>query len=292
MGAVLLTMAPIRSRAAAPTRRDATTRGSSSMAEGGAGSVMGWPLILAPKLTTRHICARHRQRQRTVPENQLRRRGRPDASARHRRSRPHADRQAQRLAVRPEGAPRRCATRSSQVIERAGIDPMLVDEVIGGCVTQAGEQGSNVTRNAWLSAGQERLPYQTACTTVDAQCGSAQQANHLAAGLIAAGGADVTIGVRRRADEPRAARRERGRTARATTRPSRGRGTTRPTGSSVRPTASPTTAASPAKTSTSGASTRSARRSRRGTRAASSARSRRSRRRSSVRTVSRPARRS
>jgi acetyl-CoA C-acetyltransferase len=80
-----------------------------------------------------------------------------------------------------------------QVIERAGIDPMLVDEVIGGCVTQAGEQGSNVTRNAWLSAGQDRLPYQAACTTVDAQCGSAQQANHLIAGLIAAGGADVGI---------------------------------------------------------------------------------------------------
>jgi acetyl-CoA C-acetyltransferase len=79
------------------------------------------------------------------------------------------------------------------VIERAGIDPMLVDEAIGGCVTQAGEQGSNVTRNAWLSAGQDRLPYQTACTTVDAQCGSAQQANHLVAGLISAGGIDVGI---------------------------------------------------------------------------------------------------
>jgi acetyl-CoA C-acetyltransferase len=80
-----------------------------------------------------------------------------------------------------------------QVVERSGIDPMLVDEVVGGCVTQAGEQGSNVTRNAWLSAGQDRLPYQTACTTVDTQCGSAQQANHFAAGLIAAGGASVTI---------------------------------------------------------------------------------------------------
>ncbi|HUV09883.1 MAG TPA: steroid 3-ketoacyl-CoA thiolase [Acidimicrobiia bacterium] len=80
-----------------------------------------------------------------------------------------------------------------EVIARAGIDPMLVDEVIGGCVTQAGEQGSNVTRNAWLSAGQDRLPYQTACTTVDAQCGSAQQANHMIAGIIAAGGADVGI---------------------------------------------------------------------------------------------------
>jgi acetyl-CoA C-acetyltransferase len=80
-----------------------------------------------------------------------------------------------------------------QVIERAGIDPTIVDEVVGGCVTQAGEQGSNVTRNAWLSAGNEVLPYSTACTSVDAQCGSAQQANHLIAGLIAAGGADVGI---------------------------------------------------------------------------------------------------
>jgi len=78
------------------------------------------------------------------------------------------------------------------VVDRAGIEPGLVDEVIGGCVTQAGEQGSNVTRNAWL--GSERLGFTTACTTVDAQCGSAQQANHIAAALIAAGGADITIG--------------------------------------------------------------------------------------------------
>jgi acetyl-CoA C-acetyltransferase len=78
-----------------------------------------------------------------------------------------------------------------EVVDRAGIDPALVDEVIGGCVTQAGEQGSNVTRNAWL--GSARLGYTAACTTVDAQCGSAQQANHMAAGLIANGGADVVI---------------------------------------------------------------------------------------------------
>ena len=52
-----------------------------------------------------------------------------------------------------------------QVLERAGVDPATVDEIIGGCVTQAGEQGSNVTRNAWLSTG---LPYSVACTTVDA----------------------------------------------------------------------------------------------------------------------------
>ncbi len=77
-----------------------------------------------------------------------------------------------------------------QVIERAGIKDTDVQEIIGGCVTQAGEQGSNVTRNAWLSTG---LDYEVACTTVDAQCGSAQQANHLVAGLIAAGGIDVGI---------------------------------------------------------------------------------------------------
>jgi acetyl-CoA C-acetyltransferase len=77
-----------------------------------------------------------------------------------------------------------------EVLRRAGIDPEMVDEIIGGCVTQAGEQGSNVTRNAWLSTG---VSYRPACTTVDAQCGSSQQANHLAAGLIAAGGADVVI---------------------------------------------------------------------------------------------------
>ncbi|HEX4776589.1 MAG TPA: steroid 3-ketoacyl-CoA thiolase [Acidimicrobiia bacterium] len=78
----------------------------------------------------------------------------------------------------------------TQVIERAGIDASTVQEIIGGCVTQAGEQGSNVTRNAWLSTG---LDPEVACTTVDAQCGSSQQANHLVAGLIAAGGMDVGI---------------------------------------------------------------------------------------------------
>jgi acetyl-CoA C-acetyltransferase len=77
-----------------------------------------------------------------------------------------------------------------EVIDRAGIQPEVVQEIIGGCVTQAGEQGSNVTRNAWLGTG---LTYEVACTTVDAQCGSAQQANHLVAGLIAAGGMDVGI---------------------------------------------------------------------------------------------------
>jgi acetyl-CoA C-acetyltransferase len=78
----------------------------------------------------------------------------------------------------------------AELVKRAGIDPAQVDEVVGGCVTQAGEQGSNVTRNAWLSQG---LPYTTAATTVDCQCGSAQQANHFVGGLIQAGGVDIGI---------------------------------------------------------------------------------------------------
>jgi acetyl-CoA C-acetyltransferase len=69
------------------------------------------------------------------------------------------------------------------LLERAGVEPGGVEQVAGGCVTQAGEQSSNITRTAWLHAG---LPYQTGCLTLDAQCGSAQQAVHLVAGLIAA----------------------------------------------------------------------------------------------------------
>jgi acetyl-CoA C-acetyltransferase len=78
-----------------------------------------------------------------------------------------------------------------EVVKRAGIDPSEVEQLVGGCVTQAGEQASNVTRNAWLGAG---LPYEVAATTVDCQCGSSQQANHLIAGLIAADAIDVGIG--------------------------------------------------------------------------------------------------
>ncbi len=77
------------------------------------------------------------------------------------------------------------------VIEKAGIAPEEVQQVVGGCVTKAGEQSFNITRNAWLSAG---LPYQTAGTTVDCQCGSAQQANHFVQGLLLAGAAEVAIG--------------------------------------------------------------------------------------------------
>jgi acetyl-CoA C-acetyltransferase len=77
-----------------------------------------------------------------------------------------------------------------EVIKRAGIEPGLVEQVVGGCVTQAGEQASNVTRNAWLTAG---LPYEVAATTVDCQCGSSQQANHFVANLVNAGAIDVGI---------------------------------------------------------------------------------------------------
>ncbi|MDT7627024.1 MAG: acetyl-CoA C-acetyltransferase [Pseudonocardiales bacterium] len=76
------------------------------------------------------------------------------------------------------------------VVDRGGVDPALVEQVIGGCVTQAGEQSNNITRTAWLHAG---LPETTGATTVDCQCGSAQQATHLVAGLIAAGAIDVGV---------------------------------------------------------------------------------------------------
>ena len=77
------------------------------------------------------------------------------------------------------------------LIERAGIDASEVEDVIGGCVDQIGEQMFNVTRNAWLQAG---LPMETPATTVDRQCGSAQQAVNFGAAQIAAGVHDVVIG--------------------------------------------------------------------------------------------------
>jgi acetyl-CoA acyltransferase len=77
------------------------------------------------------------------------------------------------------------------VIERAGIEPELVEDVVAGAVTQVGEQSNNIARNAWLQAG---LPMTTPASTVDRQCGSGQQAVSFAAGLIAAGVHDVMIG--------------------------------------------------------------------------------------------------
>ncbi|SCG39499.1 steroid 3-ketoacyl-CoA thiolase [Micromonospora humi] len=77
-----------------------------------------------------------------------------------------------------------------EVLRRAAVQPGDVDQIIGGCVTQVGEQSLNVTRNAWLNSG---LDFEVAASTVDASCGSAQQANHLIAALVTAGAIDVGI---------------------------------------------------------------------------------------------------
>ncbi|HEY6415525.1 MAG TPA: steroid 3-ketoacyl-CoA thiolase [Acidimicrobiales bacterium] len=81
-------------------------------------------------------------------------------------------------------------TALSEVVGRSGIDPVEVEQVAGGCVSQVGEQSFNVTRTAWLSAG---LPLGTAATTVDTQCGSSQQATNVATSLVGSGVVDVAI---------------------------------------------------------------------------------------------------
>src|SRR3982751_5678938 len=78
-----------------------------------------------------------------------------------------------------------------EVLDRAGVDASEVEDVIAGCVQQFGEQGFNIARNAWLQAG---LPVETPATTIDRQCGSAQQAVNFAAALVASGVHDVAIG--------------------------------------------------------------------------------------------------
>jgi acetyl-CoA acetyltransferase family protein len=79
----------------------------------------------------------------------------------------------------------------TELISRAGIDSAEVEDVVAGCVQQFGEQALNIARNAWL---QEGLPIETPGTTVDRQCGSAQQAVNFSAALIAAGVHDAIIG--------------------------------------------------------------------------------------------------
>jgi len=76
------------------------------------------------------------------------------------------------------------------VVERAGVDPKEIGQVVGGCVSQVGEQSFNIARVAWLSQG---FPMEIAATTVDSQCGSSQQATSLAAGLIGAGIEDLVL---------------------------------------------------------------------------------------------------
>jgi acetyl-CoA C-acetyltransferase len=77
------------------------------------------------------------------------------------------------------------------LVERAGIEPKDVEQVIGGCVTQAGEQSNNITRHAWLGVSKD--DYSTAGTTVDVQCGSGQQANNLVNALVKGGSIEVGI---------------------------------------------------------------------------------------------------
>ena len=76
------------------------------------------------------------------------------------------------------------------LIDRSGVDPAEVGQVVGGCVGQVGMQSNNVTRIAWLTAG---LPLEAAATTVDSQCGSSQQATNLAYALVAAGVVDSAV---------------------------------------------------------------------------------------------------
>ncbi len=76
------------------------------------------------------------------------------------------------------------------LVSRTGVDPGQIDDVIGGCVSQVGEQSTNVARNAWVAAG---LPQHVPGTTVDRQCGSSQQAMHFAAASVIAGHYDLAI---------------------------------------------------------------------------------------------------
>ncbi|HKY14096.1 MAG TPA: steroid 3-ketoacyl-CoA thiolase [Microthrixaceae bacterium] len=78
----------------------------------------------------------------------------------------------------------------TSLVERSGIDPAEVDQVVTGCVSQVGEQSFNIGRTAWLSAG---LPLEVAATTLDTQCGSSQQATNVATALVAGGVVDVAI---------------------------------------------------------------------------------------------------
>jgi acetyl-CoA C-acetyltransferase len=82
------------------------------------------------------------------------------------------------------------ATVQRTAVERAGIDPLEIGQVVGGCVSQVGEQTFNIARTAWLTAG---LPLEVAATTVDSQCGSSQQATNLAASMVRAGVVDTAL---------------------------------------------------------------------------------------------------
>ncbi|MCB1006497.1 MAG: steroid 3-ketoacyl-CoA thiolase, partial [Acidimicrobiales bacterium] len=82
------------------------------------------------------------------------------------------------------------ATVLKELMDRSGVDPNEVGQVVGGCVSQVGMQAFNVARTAWLTAG---LPVSAPATTVDSQCGSSQQATNMATTLIQAGVVDVAV---------------------------------------------------------------------------------------------------
>ena len=78
----------------------------------------------------------------------------------------------------------------NELVDRTGIDPVTVEDVIMGCVTQAGEQSTNIARNAILAS---RLPESVPGTSVDRQCGSSQQALQFAAQAVMSGTMDIVI---------------------------------------------------------------------------------------------------
>ncbi|WP_208028434.1 steroid 3-ketoacyl-CoA thiolase [Rhabdothermincola sediminis] len=82
------------------------------------------------------------------------------------------------------------ATVLAELIDRSGVDPAEVGQVVGGCVSQVGMQAFNIARTAWLTAG---LPIRAPATTVDSQCGSSQQATNLATSLVGSGVVDVAV---------------------------------------------------------------------------------------------------
>ena len=82
------------------------------------------------------------------------------------------------------------ATAQAALVERSGIDPRDIGQVVTGCVSKVGEQGFNIGRTAWLAAG---LPLSVAATTIDTQCGSSQQATNFATSLVGSGVVDVAV---------------------------------------------------------------------------------------------------
>src|SRR5215472_3232785 len=77
-----------------------------------------------------------------------------------------------------------------EALRRTGVPADRVDQVVWGCATQVGDQGSNIGRVGWLTAG---LPVEVPATTVDVRCGSSQQALHFAANLVATGACEVVL---------------------------------------------------------------------------------------------------